>query len=80
MKLKDLIEVPIRFISYEEFGDFIQELRQYAQAYDEIMEKGLTDQITNDCKEDVLQFFQLKDFVDKSFYNIIIYDNAMNIF
>ena len=29
MKLKDLIEVPIRFISYEESGDCIQELRQY---------------------------------------------------
>ena len=80
LKLKDLIEVPIRFISYEESEDCIQELRQYMQAYDEIIEKGLTEKITDDCKEDILQFFHLKDFVSKAFYTIIIYDDAMNIF
>ena len=80
MKLKDLIEVPIRFISYEESRDCIQELRQYTQAYDEIIEKGLIEQITDDCKQDILQFFHLRDFVQKPFYNIIIYDDAMNIF
>ena len=80
MKLKDLIEVPIRFISYDESGDCIQELRQYTQAYNEIIEKGLIQQLTDDFKQDMLQFFHLKDFVQKPFYNIIIYDDAMNIF
>ena len=59
MKLKDLIEVPIRFISCEESEDCIQELRQYTQAYDEIIEKGLINQLTDDCKQDILQYFSL---------------------
>ena len=80
LKLKDLIEVPVKMLSYAESEDYIKELREYTQAYDEIIEKGLEDKITDDCKEDILSFFHLENFVKKPFYNIIIYDDAMNIF
>ena len=80
IKMKDLITIPFDIVSYQESEAFISEFRVYIQAYDEIKEKKLEDQITEECKEDILGSLCLNDFSKKHIYNIIIYDDAMNVF
>lgn len=80
MKMKELINMPIDFISYDESEEYITELRQYIQAYDEIKEKHLENEITDECREDILDHLHLTNFTKKNIYTIIIYDDAMNVF
>lgn len=79
-KLKNLIDVPITRITYEDSCEYISTLREYIQAYDEIKSKNLETKITNDCREEILDYLCLDDFNRKDIYTIIIYDDAMNVF
>lgn len=79
MKLKDLIQIPVVMVSYENSEEYISELREYKQAYDEIVNKNLVDKITDECKEDILGNLQVDSF-GRDIYTIILYDDAMNIF
>ena len=76
MKMKELINMPIDFISYDESEEYITELRQYIQAYDEIKEKHLENEITDECREDILDHLHLTNFTKKNIYTIIIYDEG----
>ena len=80
VKMKELISVPIDFVSYDESEEYITELREYIQAYDEIKEKHLENVITDECREDILDHLHLHNFSKKNIYTIIIYDDAMNVF
>ena len=79
LKMKELITVPIDFVSYDESEEYISELREYIQAYDEIKENHLENVITEECKYDILEHLHLNDFKKKNIYTIIIYDDAMNV-
>lgn len=79
-KLKNLINIPITRVTYDESCEYITDLREYIQAYDEIQAKKLETKITDDCKEEILDYLQLPDFSQKDIYTIIIYDDAMNVF
>ena len=80
LKMKELITVPIDFVSYDESEEYISELREYIQAYDEIKENHIENAITEECKYDILEHLHLNDFKKKNIYTIIIYDDAMNVF
>lgn len=80
VKMKDLITVPIDFVNYEESEEYISELREYIQAYDEIKEKRLESKITDECRDDILNHLHLTNFTKKNIYTIIVYDDAMNVF
>ena len=80
VKMKDLISVPIDFVSYEKSEECISEHRLYIQAYDEIKEKHLENDITDDCRADILEHLHSNDFSKDNIYTIIIYDDAMNVF
>ena len=79
-KLKKLINLPITRITYDESKEYISTLREYIQAYDEIKSKHLEDKITDECKNEILDYLCLDDFTQKNIYTIIIYDDAMNVF
>ena len=79
-KMKGLINLPITMISYQESCEYISTLREYIQAYDEIKTKHLEDRITDECRNDILNYLCLKDFSKKDIYTLIIYDDAMNVF
>ena len=79
-KLKSLIRIPMTRVSYQESEKFITEYREYIKAYDEIIKKNWQYKLTPECREDILSHLGLEDFVDYPIYNIVIYDDAMNVF
>ena len=79
-KLRELIEIPVKTISYNESEDYIVNLRKYIQAYDRIKSEKLEDMLSEECKKDILSNLDLSDFERKNIYHVIIYDDAMNVF
>ena len=79
-KMKSIIDIPLEIISYSESKEKITDLREWIQAYDKVIDEGLEDKISPQCREEMLDYFGLEEFTDEPFYFIIIYDDAMNVF
>lgn len=79
-KYKPFLTIPHTVVDYNSAETYINELREYKQAYDEIKEKALEDRITDDCKEEICNVLMINDLTKPSLHTLIIYDDAMEIF
>ena len=79
-KFKSFITIPHVQISYDEAEDYINELREYKLAYDEIKQHHIEDSITDECRDDILKYLHINDFTQPSLHTLIMYDDAMEVF
>jgi len=62
IKFKSFIEIPHIIIPYASAEEFINEIFEYKQAYDEIKQKKLENKITDECKEEIFNILRIKNF------------------
>ena len=79
-KFKPLIDLPTVVLPYEQAEEFIKELIDYKQAYDEIKFKHLENKITDECRDDIFEHLHINDFSMKSIHTLIVYDDAQEVF
>lgn len=79
-KFSPLITIPSVLISYQESENFISELIEYKQAYDEIKFKHLEGRITDECKFDIMEHLKINDLRAHSLHTLILYDDALEVF
>ena len=80
IKFKSFIEIPHIIIPYASAEEFINEIFEYKQAYDEIKQKKLENKITDECKEEIFNILRIKNFNAPTLHTLIIYDDAMEVF
>jgi hypothetical protein len=59
---------------------FLKDLVDAKSAYEETIEKGLTNDVTERCKQDLLKAVEVQEFGDKTPGTVVLYDDAINIF
>ena len=79
-KFHSLITIPSVLISYNESAEYLSELKEYKEAYEEIKFKHLEGKITDECKEDILSHLHVNSFEQPSLHTLILYDDALEIF
>jgi hypothetical protein len=78
-ELLGLIELKTRVVSYTNMLPFLNDYVDAKTAYEEIVEKGLQNDVTDACKKDMFESLDVTDWV-KTPGTIILYDDAINIF
>ena len=79
-KFSNLITIPSVMVSYMKSEEFITELIDYKQAYDEIKFKHLESRVTDDCKEDICEKLHVVNFTAPSLHTLVLYDDAIEVF
>ena len=59
-RMKSLIDIPLEIITYSESEEKITDLREWIQAYDKVIDEGLEDKISPQCREDFVNWCQNK--------------------
>jgi hypothetical protein len=79
-ELLPLIELKTRVVTYANMMPFLKDLVHAKSAYEETIEKGLTNEVTERCKQDLLKAVDVQEFGDKTPGTVVLYDDAINIF
>jgi hypothetical protein len=79
-ELLGMIKLKTRVVKYDDMVKFLTDLIDAKNAYQEVLEKGLTKAVTDKCKKDLLTALDLKDFTQQTPGTIVLYDDAINIF
>jgi hypothetical protein len=78
-ELLPLIKLKTRVVSYADMLPFLKDLVDAKSAYEETIEKGLVDEVTNACRKDLLHAVDVKEFGESTPGTVILYDDAINI-
>ena len=79
-KFNPLLRIPSVMIPYDKSEEFLTELIDYKQAYDEIKFKHLEYRITDECRDDILSHLHIRDFTAPSLHTLVLYDDALEVF
>ena len=79
-KFRPLISLPSVLVSYDKSEQFINELIDYKQAYDEIKFKHLESRITDECMDDICEHLKINNFNSPSLHTLVLYDDALEVF
>jgi hypothetical protein len=79
-ELMPLIRLKTRVVSYKNMLTFLTDFVDAKSAYEETIEKGLTEDITEECKYDLLKAVDVPRFGDRTPGTVVLYDDAINIF
>ncbi|GHU18839.1 hypothetical protein FACS189472_07740 [Alphaproteobacteria bacterium] len=78
--LLPLIKLKTRIVSYADMLTFMKGLIDAKMAYEQIIEKNLTTEVTDRCKKDLLKAVDVTHFGDRTPGTVVLYDDAINIF
>jgi hypothetical protein len=79
-ELLPMIKLKTRVVSYADMLPFLKDLVDAKSAYEETIEKGLVNDVTDRCKKDLLHAVDVKEFGESTPGTIVLYDDAINIF
>ncbi|GHU20995.1 hypothetical protein FACS189472_13300 [Alphaproteobacteria bacterium] len=79
-ELLPLIKLKTRVVSYADMQTFLKDLVDAKMAYQETLEKGLENRITDRCKKDLLRAVDVTHFGESTPGTVVLYDDAINIF
>jgi hypothetical protein len=79
-ELLSLIKLRVKVVSYANACEFITDLVDAKNGYNETLEKGLQSKITQKCREDFFRTLDLTDWTDVTPSTVVLYDDAINIF
>ena len=74
--LKLLIPVPIKYVSQDEAIDYLKNLLEYKQVYNQIISEGLTEQVPPQCREELFDALFIRDFNHPFLHTIVLTDDA----
>jgi len=74
--LKELITIPIKYVSVKNIEDYLQDLYFHKLIYKKIIEEGLEDRIDNEQINEIKDFLCIDNFNRKSLQEIILFDDA----
>jgi hypothetical protein len=79
-ELLGMITVRTRIVKYADMPKFLTDLIDAKNAYQEVLDKHLQNQITDRCREDLFKTLDLTSFTSSTPGTVILYDDAINIF
>ena len=74
--LKQLITIPIKYVSVKDIEDYLQELYFHKLIYKKIIDEGLEDKLEDEQLEEVKEFLCIDDFSRSSLQEVILFDDA----
>jgi hypothetical protein len=79
-ELLSMVKLKTRIVSYKDMPVFLADLVDAKMAYSELLEKGLLNDATDKCKEDLMNALDLSYWGESMSGTVILYDDAINIF
>jgi hypothetical protein len=79
-ELLGLVKLKKRTVRYSDMVQFLTDLIDAKNAYQEALEKGLINDITTKCRNDLFKALDLSSFTEQTPGTIVLYDDAINIF
>jgi hypothetical protein len=79
-ELLSMVRLKNRAVSYKDMPVFPADLVDAKMAYSELLEKGLLEDATDKCKEDLMNALDLSYWGESTSGTVILYDDAINIF
>jgi Cdc6-like AAA superfamily ATPase len=79
-ELLQLVKLNVRVVTYANMPKFLSDLIDAKNAYQEVLDKGLTEDISDRCRDDLLKSLDLTEFTYSTPNTAVLYDDAINIF
>jgi hypothetical protein len=79
-ELLPLIKLKTRIVGYNDMLTFLKDFIDAKMAYNDVVEKGLESEITDECRKDILSTLDETDFKEKIPGTVVLYDDAINVF
>jgi hypothetical protein len=67
-ELINLIKLDVKIVSYEDSLEVLKDVIDAKNAYEDALNKGLEDEITDKCKNEIFKILGLKDWTDEQQY------------
>ena len=80
LKFKEYLTIPHVIIPYSESEEYIKNVIEYKQAYDEVKLHHFENRITSDCRNEICNALKVVNMDAKSLHTLILYDDAMEVF
>jgi hypothetical protein len=80
IEMLGLIKLKVKVVTYKDAVKFIPDLISAKDAYDQVIEKGLKNVVTDECKQDLLTSVDLENWTAITPCTVILYDDAINSF
>jgi hypothetical protein len=77
--LINLIKLNVKIVSYDDALEVLNHIIDAKSAYEDALNKGLEDEITEKCKNEIFKILGLNDWTDEVPHTAILLDNAINI-
>lgn len=74
--LKELITIPIKYVSVKNIEEYLQELYFHKLIYKKIVDEGLEDELEDDQIDELKEFLCIEDFSRQSLQEVILFDDA----
>jgi hypothetical protein len=79
-ELLSMVKLETRFVFYKSMPTFLSDLVDVKMAYAEILGKGLLDETSDECKQDLSTALDLSVWGEPLYGTEILYDDAINVF
>jgi hypothetical protein len=79
-EMLSLIKLKIRIISYADANKFLADFIDAKAAYQEILDKGLLEETSEECVKDLMEALDLEAWGEPTPGTVVLYDDAINIF
>jgi hypothetical protein len=78
-ELINLIKLNVKIVSYDDALEVLNDIIDAKSAYEDVLNKGLEDQLTEKCKNEIFKILGLKDWTDEVPHTAMLLDDAINI-
>jgi hypothetical protein len=75
-----LIKLKVKVVTYKDAINFIPDLMSAKDAYNQVIEKGLANDIIEECRRDLFEAVDLDRWVGMTPSTVVLYDDAINSF
>ena len=79
-ELIKLIKLKTKVVKYEDAPNFLADLIDAKNAYEDVLKKGLQSGVSKNCKKDLFETLDLNGFTPATPSTVVLYDDAINIF
>jgi hypothetical protein len=79
-ELVDMINLKTKVISYADTAVYLADLAKAKTAYEEIVRKDLTEDVTDDCKRKMMKAVMPDYWGAPTPHTVVLYDDAINVF
>jgi hypothetical protein len=75
-----MVKLKTRIVTYEDMPMFLTDLVDAKNAYQQVIDNGIVDEITDASREDILSAVDLPRFINPIPATAVLYDDAINVF